>query len=229
MKPTLDVSEAVLVLVGKFSPALITPGWLANYDLISLEQAKEAEVSISHPEVSQFSFGALTLFVDSNRLQVKTNQSPFVEIGDFAAKLLAELLHSTPVWAVGINLSQHYRVDLEARDRFGERLSPRELWGDWGKNTFNHGADKSSGLVSVTMRQGRDLEDRESGHIEVRIESSSVVKGSALNIHVNDHYSIGESDKIFDSLRASEIIRGGFDASIRRSEQIASGIVEQIQ
>lgn len=228
MKPSLEIHEASIVLVGRFDPLLITPGWLAHHEIVDVQDARTAEVAISHPEVSQFGFDWCKIFVDANRFQILTSQSPFIRISDFAVKVLSDLIPGIPVWAVGINNSRHYRVDPDQLNLFGERLAPREMWGAWGANAINEGVDRSSGLLSTSLRQGTNLPDRKDGHVDVRIEPSSQIKGG-LYVHVNDHFTFGTKDNINDSSEAVALLGEHFERSQIRAEEISSGIITSLQ
>lgn len=228
MKPSLDITEASIVLIGKFDPALITPGWLAYHSIIDNTDAKHAELIIAHPDVCQFKTEWAKIYADQSRLQISTSQSPHIRISDLFVKLISELLPGTPIWAAGINLSQHYRIDLEQQDAFGEKLTPREPWGEWGKATINKGREKKSGMTSVTLRQGTNLNNRKDGYIDVKIEPSSIIKNGGIQITVNDHYNFGSAESINDSSDAINLLSNHFEDSLRHAEKIIHGITEQI-
>ena len=228
MRPSLDITDASIVLIGKFDPALITPGWLAYHSIIDESEAKLSEVTISHPDVTQFDIEWAKIYADKNRLQISTTQSPHIRISDLFIKLLTELLPGTPVWTAGINLSQHYRLDKDQQDRFGELLAPRANWGAWGQHTLNKGPKKTSGLTSICLRQGADLEDRKDGYIDVRIEPSQLLKNGGIHIHINDHYNFGTAESTQDNSEAIKLLDRHFEESLQRSELISAGIIENI-
>src|SRR4051794_19800803 len=59
----LRVTEEHLsvTLRGNFNPAILHPQWFAAQDLISADAATNAQLTISHPEISEFSIGWVTV------------------------------------------------------------------------------------------------------------------------------------------------------------------------
>ncbi|MEE1951356.1 hypothetical protein V0R48_20485 [Pseudomonas alcaligenes] len=221
MRLNPEIQEVTLVLVGNFSPAAMTPAWMSHYELISEQEATGAEVTVVHPEATQYKLDWAEIYIDQNRVQIKTAQAPWVRISDFAVRLLRDVLPSTPVKAFGINRSAHYPTSPAQQNHIGEKLAPREFWGEWGKSLHNE-KKQLSGLVSIRMRQGEGFDDREEGSLDLIVQASSALKPGAIAITANDHFEVGEHHS---ALPAAELIERVFENSIRRSDSIMSTVI----
>jgi hypothetical protein len=216
-----------IVLTGNLNPAIISPQWLARHHAISGEAADAAEISIIHPEVSTFKCGWCVVHVTRDRFQVQTSETPFIRLSDLVTKTFGELLPSTPLRALGINVTISFGApSAKARNDFGLALCPPENWSQWGRDIAERVRNANSkeshgGLVSVTMQQ-RPMDDRESGWLNVKVDPTDTLPdGTGISVEVNDHYVIGEShDKKSDGLSYAQLLSKRFEKSIERSESI---------
>lgn len=226
-----EIQEVSIVVIGSFSPESITPYWLAFHGLISKEEAGEANQIVNNPSQSQIDLGWGKFYADPGRIQFKTSESPWVRAQDFVLKLLTDVIPGTPSSAVGINLSAHFPLTFKEKEALGHRLAPRDPWGDWGKKLRNSDAEKqTNGLISVTMRQGSDLEHKHNAYIDANIGSSALLKPNGIRIYINDHYSYSDvpETKAGSDVTAN-IIAEQFDISIKRSNIIIDEIIDGIK
>ncbi|MCQ4313485.1 hypothetical protein NAV33_16545 [Pseudomonas stutzeri] len=219
MSLTPDIEEVTIVIVGGFSPGLMSPHWFAFHELVSQQEAEEATVNLTTMEVSQIDFGWCKFYADLQRLQISTTQSPWIRISDLVSKLLADVLPGSSCVALGINTSLHFNVTSAQREKLGTSLAPREPWGGWGKDLFNvdHTAP-SNGLISIAMRRSEGLENKYNQYVDVAIRGSNLLKPYGVNVHVNDHYAFGEEKEggasIVEGLLAGEFERSISDARV---------------
>jgi len=226
-----EIQEVSIVVIGSFTPDAVTPHWLAFHGLISNEEAEEANFTSNHPSLSQIDLGWGKFYVDPNRIQFLTSQSPWVRAQDFILKLLTDVIPGTPSTAIGINISGHYLLSFDEKEKLGHRLAPREPWGSWGEKLNNsEAANQSNGLTSITMRQGSNLEHKHNTYIDANISSSGLLKPYGIRIYINDHYSYADTAEAKVSTEISaQILNDFFDASINRSSQIIDDILDGIK
>ncbi|MFH1328469.1 MAG: hypothetical protein ABIH76_06495, partial [Candidatus Bathyarchaeota archaeon] len=160
------------------------------------------------------------------RFLAETTEPPFVRLSDLVYKTFREALIHTPISKLGINRRVHFSVgDEETRNTIGKKLAPQEAWGEWGSCIAGNNKKKRGGMVSITMKQ-MDLDDREIGYIQAKVEPSPLVKnGAGIYVEVNDHYEISKDDASDGAIRITDILSKQFDDSIRRSEWIIDQIM----
>lgn len=230
MRHSPEIQEVSIVVIGSFTPDAVTPHWLAFHGLISNEEAEEANFT-SHPALSQIDLGWGKFYVDVNRIQFLTTQSPWVRAQDFVLKLLTDIIPGTPSTAIGINISCHYVLSFAEKEKLGHTLAPRDPWGAWGEKLKNSAVeDRSNGLISITMRQGSDLEYKHNLYVDANISSSNLLKPNGIRIYVNDHYSYSDAPeaKVSTDITA-HILNEFFDFSLDRSSKIIDDIINGIK
>lgn len=231
MRHKPEIEEVTIVVIGSFSPGIMNQHWLAYHDIISKEEADEARVTLTHPQVSQIDLGWGKFFANENRVQIATTQSPWIRAGDFIVKLLSEAAPGQPVTALGINVSTHYSLGFIEREDIGQRLAPREFWGEWGTKLKNPDpTNPKNGLTTITMRQGSDLPNKFNKYVDVRISASDEIKPSGIEIYINDHYTFQDDpDSSLSSQVAWKELTDQFEASLNRSHSIIDGIITRIK
>ena len=116
---------------------------------------------------------------------------------------------------------------FQDRDRIGNILAPKDVWGEWGPSlTAGTGRDHG-GMISLTMEQ-RLVDDRPKGHIRAKIEPSSRIKDGETGIfmEINDHFEIYDAEQVIGCEEIVNILEHNFDTSIKRSEWIADQIMK---
>lgn len=222
-----EIQEVSIVVVGDFSPDTITPLWLAYHELISQPEAEEATVRTSTFS-TQIDLGWGKFYVDPNRAQLLTSQSPWIRAYDFVLKFL-ELIPSNAASAVGINLARHFPLSSDEREKLGHMLAPRKPWGTWGE-LLNNKESPENGLVNITMRQGANLGAEYNSYVDAKVSTSPILKAAGIRIYINDHYSFSDEPKSkLSTSFAVQTLEKQFDVSLARSGDIIDGIVDGIK
>ena len=176
-----EISSVSIVLVGSFNPPIFHPEWFASHRLISDREREAAEVEIIHREIALFRMEWLSVRVEPQSFVAETQEAPFIRLADFVTKTFKEYLNHTPVHMMGINRLVHFSVgDEGVRNRLGQKLAPHEPWWEWAAALAGKSARKRGGLRSLTMVQ-RDLDDRNKGRLQARIEPSIKIKLANAN------------------------------------------------
>lgn len=218
-----------IVLLGSLNPAIFHPSWFVVNNLLNKGEAESAEIEIMHGSIAIFKVGDwLRVQVESNRFFAVTTEPPFVRLYDLISRTFREALNHTPLSMMGINRQVHFSVgDDETRDKIGRKLAPQEAWGEWASSIGGRKDDKRGGMISLSMRQ-YDLDDREAGFIQAKVEPSPLIKsGAGIFVEVNDHYEIPKSDSSdgAGAIPIMDILDKQFDKSIHRSEWIIDQIM----
>ncbi|WP_435550072.1 hypothetical protein [Desulfobacterium sp. N47] len=203
-----EINNVSIVLVGNLNPAIFHPAWFVANNILSKEDLKSAKVEIIHQHLAVFKVGDwLHLTAEPNRFISETSEPPFVRLSDFVVKTFGEALIHTPISQMGINRLVHFSVgDEETRNKIGKKLAPQEVWGEWAPFISGKKQEKHGGMVSITMQQV-DLDDREAGQIQARVEPSLLIKnGSGISVTVNDHYEISKEDSLNGAIRMSGLL-----------------------
>jgi hypothetical protein len=216
--------QVQVVLIGKFNPAIIQPGWLAKHGIVGETEALNAQVGLIHPDVASISLAHLEIVVEPEKCTISGKGIHFDVVRDFILKAFGEFLFHTPIVAVGINFAVHFDCgSFEAREAFARRLAPREPWGAWGTQMEGpKEGDGHGGLISIAMRQETRPDDRK-GFLIVRLEPSSRLKTTGIFMFVNDHYAVDGST---DSSQAMEVVELGWEPSIQYSKYIINCIMK---
>jgi hypothetical protein len=221
-----EFSAYSIVLLGNFNPTIFSPAWFEKYELITEEEATNAEVTVIHPDVASFSAAGLTIQVETNRF-VATGTISSIQLKDFVLKTFRDYLSHTPVRSMGINREVHYKLpSADARMKLGRSLAPLDPWGDWGKLIGD--SKEPGGMLSITMHQ-QGLSDRPKGHVQATIQPSArIPRMAGIFFQVNDHFEIAEN-----TANGSEIILDlldtTFEASIARSEWIIDQVLKRVE
>jgi hypothetical protein len=197
---------------------------MAEQGLIGRKEAAGAEVRVSEEEIVDFSVDWCRVFVTPERFVVTSQQAPWVRLSDLCLKLFCEIVPDAKVRYMGINRTIQFETgSLKARDKLGRDLAPRDVWGEWGKILDGDPGKGDSGLSTITMRQGHELNDRKAGHIEARLSPGV---GTSVVITVNDHYDAETGDGVQELMGR---VKNNFEASIKRSEWIVDQIMKRIK
>lgn len=213
-----------VVLLGDFNPAILTPSWFALNQLLPKGLADEAELTIAHPQHTEFQAGWLHLQATPPFFGASTDDAPYSRLRDLVSALFLDILPHTPLRSLGINRSVHFRVEnLEQRDRIGRRLAPTEVWGDWSKELGATG--RQGGMTSLTMTQGSVPGRPRGDRISTRVEPSALLDNpeTGIFVHVNDHYVPRETEGASTYLTNS--LAQNFEASLRTSDKIIDRVM----
>lgn len=174
---SVEFDRAAVVMLGSFNPAIFQPRWLGSLGLIPPEESKNAKITIIQAEVADFSTDWFQLQVLTNRFMVASlDPRQFSPLRDLATGIFTILPH-TPISAVGLSRSFHYKMpSKEAWNAIGDLLAPKEHW----KTIMDN-----PGLRAMLM-QGRRKE-LGGGDLHVKVEPSSKVE-HGLYVEVNGEF-----------------------------------------
>jgi hypothetical protein len=221
-----EISGVSIVLRGSFNPSIFQPFWMARQGLITDEAAAAANVSVIHPEISNFAIEPeFILQVQTDRFAINRATAPLVQVADLCSRIFGDILPHTPISTMGINRSVHFSVGSpQERDRIGMMIAPRGPWGFWGEELGSDDPYTSGGLQSMIMIN-KKVGNREAGWIQAKIEpSQSIAKGeSGIFMEINDHYAFKNTAN--DAVAMMTILQNRFDASIAYSDKIIDQIM----
>ena len=231
MESKVEIGAVSIVLVGGLNPAIFTPGWFAKNEIISDELADTAKIEIVHNEITSFSTEWFTLkaehVVDYSRIIFTTELEPYINLCDLVVKTFGDFLFHSPLSMVGINKEAHYSVpSLDALDKLGFLLAPKEPWGKWGSDIGTGDGLKHGGMSQITMEK-RELEDRDYGHIKISVEKSGRLDCGVL-MKSNDHFEIREHDKLTGCDEVLNFLSGHFDESMTNVDSVFNHIMSNI-
>jgi hypothetical protein len=215
---------ASIVLRGSFNPLIFQPGWLKDKGLVSTEALDHAvtngTVDIIRPDVVQYRISRMTIQVRKDLLMVETAEDPVITVSDLVVGCFNEL-PETPITMSGMNYHCHFRATMEQMDKIGDVIAPKDNWkllfGDDAVSTLR------GGLRSLVMREPGENPDTD--YLDVKIEPSNLLKPGVF-IHINDHHQLLPDDEVGGAAAIVSRVRDNFEASVKRSIQLAQKIME---
>jgi hypothetical protein len=172
-----EIETASIVMIGSFNPTIFQPRWLGAQNLIRPEEAASAKITTIQAELADFSTEWFQLQVLQKRfLIVTTDPRHYAPLRDLGAGIFAILPH-TPVSALGLNRSFHFRMpSKEAWHGIGDLLAPKEPW---------TAVMEGPGLRSVLMEGHRRHSD--GGLLHIKVEPSVRVE-HGLFVEINEEF-----------------------------------------
>jgi hypothetical protein len=221
-----DVQSASIVLVGRFNPAIVSPGWLLKVGVMSEGEFETSNIVIIHPEITQFSIERFRIEVLPQRFTITTAGEPYVQILDDVVVIFTQLPHS-PIKMFGVNLEIHFKLHAaEQRVALGRALAPVAPWGEFGKRLESKHLDDVGGMVTLTMQENRPATD-DPGYRQVKIERSSLVRSnSAVMMNINNHFELRNTRDEDGAHPALALLQQRFDASIVDAKKIVFDMME---
>ncbi len=226
IKPEINVAS--IVLLGKFNPSIFTPAWFGWNDLISESSANNANLQISHPQITTFDTDWFKLEVKTDNFTLSAAQPSFVHLCDLAVRIFRDKLSHTPLTALGINKEIHYCVkNFDERMKLGRKLASVEPWGDWGKEIETN--EIPSGMTHITMTnikpEGTDRTPNCS--MNVTVKPSNVITDGRFAVYVatNDHYAIQNENSQTATSEIINLLESNFDVSIKNSDKIINHLM----
>jgi hypothetical protein len=177
-RPPPDVLGVEIVLLGSFNPKIFQPAWFAAQNLLSQEVANESNVEVVTNDISSFETSWCRIQVLDSRFSVLSQTAPLPEaLRDLALGTFAILSH-TPIFAIGINYYEHFRVkDYETWHNFGHTLAPKDtLWKPILRNP---------GTQNLQIRAERD--DEYKGSVNVTVQPSNMIEPGVF-VQTNDEF-----------------------------------------
>ncbi len=223
IKPQLD--HVVIVLVGRFNPAIFQPAWFALHNMVGKKEAEAAHINAILGEISQFKIDPFEIQVLPERFTITSLDAHPEHIRDLVISCFGQCLPHTPIRAMGINRLVHFDTgDFETRDRVGSRLAPKDAWGSWGREIEvgpREPPEARGGMISIVMRQS-SRPDGHKGHVQAKVEPSTrVASNSGVFVDVNDHFELSNPEQeVQDASSAVAMLEGNWEASLQRSAMI---------
>lgn len=225
MRTPPEISGVSVVLVGNFNPAIFTPAWFGQHDLLPQEVAENANLQIAHPEFTDFSTEWLQLNVTTDRFSASTLRVPYVRVRDLVLRVFNEHLYHTPIRALGINRDAHFKVTSKReRDRVGRLLAPVEPWEPLSAKLKLD--NESGGMRSLTMSQSHPEDRPTGGKVSITVEPSTRIADgrSGIYVRVNDHFEI-DGNASDNRSQLMDFLDKRFDSSIKFSEDVVEHIM----
>lgn len=183
-----EAESASIVLVGRFSPAILHPQWFTKHGLIPEGEAEAAEIVVVSPSLTAVKFSWFTLQVMDARFSATTTDPSQYRALEECVSGTFELLEFTPVVAMGLNSERHVRMPSEDTwMSLEDKLAPREVW----SNVLPGPRDGASALQALSVA-GRRPESSAEG-LSVMIEPSHRIQ-PGLFLRTNEHFSFDEDE-----------------------------------
>ena len=197
MPKTLEIDSASIIILGSFNPAIFHPIWFKANGLIKPEEADKAKLEITTPMISIFGVEWFRLQVETQKFAIQTdNETHFELLSDLVIGTFS-LLEHTPVSAIGLNRTMHFKMDSEESwNAFGDKIAPKDIW---------QGVLEEPGLLSLVMQGPKKKPNQKSENlINVRVEPSPRTT-PGIYIDVNNHFEIKDNDlqKVLNILKES--------------------------
>jgi hypothetical protein len=219
--------DAIVVAVGAFNPAIVTPDWLARHDLISEAERDEClgtmQALISNG-IMAFDAEWFGFRLIKNQLAISSTKGATPRVKDLAWGIL-RLLPETPLSAMGMNFVADVQFDsAEEYHQFGDALVPKTIWGHLfpdrsvgvaNLNIAINASPRTSGVAQDTTDQKRFI-----------IQPSNLVGPNAVNIVFNDHRIL---DGEVPALHAADILDRHWDKALVDAETWILAITKATQ
>lgn len=190
-----------IVLVGEFNPDDFLPNNLLEGKVIAKKSAESASITVLVPKQTvQFKLNWAELLVVQNRIQITSLEAPHIRACDLVLKVLRELALNSTVSQFGINVDHNHDFGtFEARNNFGRKIAPPEVWGSWGQILLASmtgdecGTSLQGGVMGVHMRKPFADKDGLTGWRDVIVVPSENIK-TGISIRSNHHHQLTSID-----------------------------------
>lgn len=194
--PGVAIDDVSVVVKGAFSPAIFSPAWLALQELIGSVELDASDIEVVTSQLNIFRVGSIRFQITPDTYQVSTEDvDDFERVRDIAVGTL-RALSNIPVGALGINRSIHATLgDEESWHRIGDRLSPKEFWGEFMA---------VPGMKTMTIVGARS--DSYQGHQQITVEPSGRVQFGVYVAH-NDHFLLRPAESPITSRDQLQVLQ----------------------
>jgi len=110
-----DETYYSIVIVGSMNPAIHHFGWYQLQEILSPQEAEAASKDTSvicSAQISQFSFGSISISCDTSRWQIQTKDERALSRAVAVAEKTFQILYHTPVSLFGFNFNYHRATRL---------------------------------------------------------------------------------------------------------------------
>ena len=220
-----EIFLSSIVAVGAFNPAIFSPDWMEARGLIGADDANVARTNKSYMVSSQVTAVQTEWFalqVLENQFSVTSQGALTPALKDLAIGMLT-LLPQTPISAIGLNFTGHYKMASHADfNKIGDLLVPKKIWYDvFGK------ADAYVGMQNITVAvQNAKREDNgtvtmlSQDQLNITVQPSGKVK-LGVYISCNEHRNIASSElaEQTSAERAASIVEADWQNSWDKSSK----------
>ncbi|MDP1734608.1 MAG: hypothetical protein Q8L44_09630 [Sulfuritalea sp.] len=213
-----EILSANIVVLGAFNPAIFSPDWLEQNQLIGPDDAKvirSSENFVVTRQITQLQSESFRLLVEENKCQVNCIGVAGPHIRDLTMGVL-ELLPHTPLRALGLNFDIQYRfLNSDAYHKIGDVLVPKSIW-----QKVVDDPDRAIGLEQLRIlvqdgKRGEELKSSDSKTISVQRGGSDLT----IRISYNDHH---EFASLPEGTEAAEVAIGVLKEQWHEQLQAAS-------
>lgn len=195
LRAELDRFDASLVVVGALNPAIVTPDWLWQKQLISESDKDECNQNLqAHTAQGVISYKSewFAANIVHQKLSATTSKGSTPRIRDLVVGIM-ECLPETPVSAIGINFHADYKFNAAEYYLLGDELAPKDPWEKiFPKDKFTVGTYK----LSVEIRDGvrpPSFPDSAPDHYQrIDLDPSPRAPGIA-QFTINNHFNMPEN------------------------------------
>lgn len=219
--------DGIIVALGKFNPAIVTPEWLRRQELISdsdLEACMSKLQAMVQEGLMAFDCSWFSFRLVQNQFVLATVAGATPRIRDLAVGIFS-VLPETPISAVGLNFASDIQFDsVDEYHKLGDVLAPKAVW----KELF---PDLGAGLVSLQIavdKAGRGQATKNPTEEQVRftIEPSNAVGPNAVHIAFNHHYPLTGEDGARSALK---VMKERWQADLEEAERSCGALVARTQ
>lgn len=188
----IAIEGLTIVIRGAFNPAIFTPSWFRDQDLIGVTESEAQTIELITREVAVFSMGWLQCHATADALQLSTEEpEEFERLRDVAIGVLRILSH-TPLSALGINRDFHTTMkSIDQWHAIGDAIVPKDIWEE---------DLLLPGMRSATLWGRRS--DGYTGHFQVQVEPSVKLPLSVF-VATNDHFALTTENREIKSREAA--------------------------
>jgi len=186
-------TQADIVLVGSFNPAIFHPEWFIRNKIIA-EWNYTKDDLLFVPDITQVSLPSEQyLKVLLNQFSIKAMMpSDFLGLRDIVSSTFS-LLKETPVHQIGLNYTSVLKLSDEDWKKFGKKLAPIEVWTN-SAEYFSELDDKKkeqAGLCKLVINLPRN--DELNGFIRSTLSVNSF-ENREITFSINNHIEIEKKD-----------------------------------
>jgi len=191
-----EIVDASIVTLGTFAPSMFTPDWLEENELIGSEDCaaiKESSTLVISQSLTVLESESFRLEILANRLAITSKDVVTPALRDLIAGLLF-LVPKSPVSAVGINCSGHYKLErTDDYHKIGDIFAPKDIW-----NKVFTERPSSAGLLDLTIGIfpfGREDTPTTGDVKKVSLQPSTKVTPNGVFLNLNNHRVIVREKK----------------------------------
>jgi hypothetical protein len=222
--PSLEVFGASIIAIGSFNPPIMSLDWFCSNGLVGegdAATARDRDDYVVSRQISRFQTDVAIVQAIGNQLSIAAAGPVSPALADLASSVF-ELLPHTPVSAVGINFSAHYKVEnRETYQRVGDALVPKRIWELVFQNQNTGMAD-----VTVLVQNGtRDSDLAELNHKRITVQPSSSIR-PGIFLQINNHFGVDLDGNPLERARvAAGLVRAHWETCCSQSQGLFDHIM----